>query len=118
MAASDSKVMAPPPNASTTINRLALRGPNAVRKYCKWLELRAPEEEYKADIRRACPVILENLMDLELIIDASNPKFFTEQGIKMGTALRLIRDIPEWSATQGNARSGDISEVFTEVILE
>ena len=118
MGASDSTVMAPPPNASTTINRLALRGPNAVRKYCKWLELQAPEEAYKADIRRACPVILENLMDLELIIDASNPKFFTEQGIKLGTALRLIRDIPEWSATQGNARSGDIAEVFSEDILE
>ncbi|KAL2864143.1 uncharacterized protein BJX67DRAFT_361768, partial [Aspergillus lucknowensis] len=43
-------------------------------------------------------------MDLELIMGTQDPGFFTGKGIKLGTALRFIRDIPEWFALQGNLR--------------
>jgi hypothetical protein len=84
-----------------------------VREYCRWLESRATEEAYRADIRRACQVTLENLMDLKLIISAQNPGFFTNKGIKEGTALCSIRDIPEWSGLQGNLRASEISGALT-----
>jgi hypothetical protein len=58
-----------------TINHAVIPGPGAVREYCKWLESRAIEEAYRADIRKACQVVLENLMDLELIMGAQNPGF-------------------------------------------
>jgi hypothetical protein len=63
------------------------------------------EEAYRANIPKACQVTLENLMDLELIMDAQNPRFSTNKGIKEGTALRFIRDIPEWSDLRGTRES-------------
>jgi hypothetical protein len=96
------------PQHPTTINHSVIPGPGAVREYCKWLESRATEEAYRADIRKACQVTLENLMDLELIMGAQDPGFFTQKGVKLGTALRFIRDIPEWSALQGNMREHEV----------
>jgi hypothetical protein len=40
---------------------------------------------------------------------AQDPGFFTKKGIKEGTALRFIRDIPEWSALQGVLRGSEVS---------
>lgn len=78
--------------------RLVITGPReaAVRKYCKWLESHATEEAYKADFRRICQVVLENQLDLELIFENPDAWFFTRQGVKLGTALRLLRDVYEW----------------------
>ncbi|KAA8641518.1 uncharacterized protein ATNIH1004_011654 [Aspergillus tanneri] len=104
-AAGGSMVPAPPPSLSSTNNRLVIPGPGAVREYSNWLESRVTEEAYKADIRRACQVTLENLMDLELINEAPDPSFFIEQGVKKGTALRFIRDIHEWSTLKASVPS-------------
>ncbi|KAJ5651656.1 hypothetical protein N7507_009082 [Penicillium longicatenatum] len=80
--ARESSGVATPPQHPATINHPVIPGPGAVRKYCKWLESRATEEAYRADIRKVCQVVLENLMDLELIMGAQNPGFFTTKGIK------------------------------------
>jgi hypothetical protein len=109
---------ATPPQHPATINHSVIPGPGAVRDYCKWLESRATEEAYRADIRKACQVTLENLMDLELIMGAQNPGFFTNKGIKEGTALRFIRDIPEWSGLQGDTRGSEMSGALADDGLE
>ncbi|KAL4986811.1 hypothetical protein BDW68DRAFT_197807 [Aspergillus falconensis] len=68
----------------------------AVKDYCKWLESRCSDEAYKADFRSARDVVLKRHMDLDLILEDSNPGFFTNEGIQIGTARRFIRDIQEW----------------------
>ncbi|KAL4995247.1 hypothetical protein BDV10DRAFT_175212 [Aspergillus recurvatus] len=112
--ARESTGVASPPQHPTTLNHLVPPGPGAVREYCRWLELRATEEAYRTDIRKACQVTLENLMDLELIMGAQDPGFFTEKGIKVGTALRFIRDIREWSTLQGNLRESEVSGALAD----
>lgn len=69
----------------------------AVRDYCRWLESQATEEAYKADYEKVCKVTLENHLDLELILEDPDPRFFIEQGIKKGTALHFVRDIYKWA---------------------
>lgn len=69
----------------------------AVRDYCKWLESRATDEEYKADFRKVCQVTLENHLDLELILEDPDAGFFVQRGIQIGTARRFLRDINEWA---------------------
>ncbi|KAL4997260.1 hypothetical protein BDV10DRAFT_195336 [Aspergillus recurvatus] len=61
----------------------------AVKDYCKWLESRYSDEAYKADFRRARDVALKRHMDLELILEDSNPGF-TDEGIQIGTARGLF----------------------------
>lgn len=74
----------------------------AVRDYCKWLESRATDEEYKADFRKVCQVTLENHLDLELILEDPDAAFFVQRGIRIGTARRFLRDINEWATTIKN----------------
>jgi organic radical activating enzyme len=69
----------------------------AVRDYCGWLESRATDEEYKADFRKVCQVTLENHLDLELILEEPDAGFFVQQGVRIGTARRFLRDINEWA---------------------
>jgi hypothetical protein len=78
---------------------LVIPGPReaAVRDYCKWLESRGTDEEYKADFRKICQVTLENHLDLELILEDPDPSFFVQRGIQIGTARRFLRDINEWA---------------------
>lgn len=116
--ARESTGVATPPQHPTTINCLVLPGPGAVREYCRWLESRATEEAYRADIQKACQVTLENLMDLELLLAAQDPGFFTEKGIKLGTALRFIRDIPEWSALQGTLGGSEVLGALGDTSLD
>jgi hypothetical protein len=59
--ARESTGVATPPQQPMTLNHLVLPGPGAVREYCRWLESRATEEAYRADIWKACQVTLENL---------------------------------------------------------
>jgi hypothetical protein len=86
---------------------LVIPGPRevAVREYCRWLELRATDEAYKADFRKICQVTLENHLDLELILEDPDSGFFVQRGIQIGTARRFLRDINEWAtATKLNTR--------------
>ena len=74
----------------------------AVRDYCKWLESRATDEEYKADFRKVCQVTLENHLNLELILEDPDAGFFIQRGIRIGTAHPFLRDINEWATTIKN----------------
>ncbi|KAH8435047.1 uncharacterized protein LDX57_012676 [Aspergillus melleus] len=95
-----------PPNGCPHIPRPREQ---AVRDYCKWLESRVTEEAYKADFRRICEVILENHLDLELIFEEPDSGFFIQQGIKLGTARRFLRDIHEWAGS-AEPHQGSIEE--------
>ncbi|KAL5042235.1 hypothetical protein BDW71DRAFT_217086 [Aspergillus fruticulosus] len=89
--------MISPSPPSSLSPRVIIQGDQvaAVKDYCKWLELRCSDEAYKADFRSARDVVLKRHMDLELILEDSNPGFFTDEGIQIGTARRFIRDIQE-----------------------
>ncbi|KAH8430182.1 uncharacterized protein LDX57_007852 [Aspergillus melleus] len=90
---------------------LHIPGPReeAVRDYCKWLESQVTEEAYKADFRRICRVILENHLDLELIFEDPDSGFFIQQGIKLGTARRFLRDIHQWAGS-AEPHQGSVEE--------
>lgn len=93
--------------------RLIIAGPRetAVREYCKWLESRATEAAYKADFRKICQVISENHLDLELILEEPDSGFFVQEGIRIGTARRFLRDINEWAtAIKSNAHLDPAAE--------
>lgn len=79
------------------LNRI-VPGPReaAVRIYCKWLESRATDEEDKADFRKFCQMTLENHLDLELIGEDPDARFFVQPAIQIGTARRFLYDINEW----------------------
>jgi hypothetical protein len=93
---------APSPTRPSTVESLLVPGPReqAVRSYCKWLELKATEDDYKADFRRICQVTLENLLDLDLIAQSSDRQFlinfYRERGNKIGTILNFMNRIHEW----------------------
>ncbi|KAL3488609.1 hypothetical protein BJX62DRAFT_239832 [Aspergillus germanicus] len=95
--ASTASMISPSPPRSSS-PRVDIRGDQvaAVKDYCKWLESRYDDEAYKADFRKARDVVFKRRMDLELILENSNPGFFTDEGIEIGTALRFIRDIQKW----------------------
>ena len=59
---------------------LVIPGPReaAVTDYCKRLESRATDEEYKADFRKVFQVTLENHLDLELILEDLDAGFFVQ----------------------------------------
>jgi hypothetical protein len=77
---------------------LVIPGPRetAAREYCKWLESRATDKEYKADFRKIYQVTLHSRLDLELILEDPDSGFFVQRGIQIGTAHRFLRDIDEW----------------------
>lgn len=87
---------------SPTVESLSIPGlqEQAIRDYCKWLELMATEDDYKVDFRRICQVTLENLLDLDLIVKSSDRQFlinfYIEKGNKIGTILNFMDRIPEW----------------------
>ncbi|KAI7974043.1 hypothetical protein EIK77_009238 [Talaromyces pinophilus] len=92
----------PSPTRPSIAESLMIPGPReqAIRNYCKWLELMATEDDYKADFRRICQVTLENLLDLDLIAKGSDRQFlinfYRERGNKIGTILNFMDRIYEW----------------------
>ncbi|KAL4951760.1 hypothetical protein BDW69DRAFT_201237 [Aspergillus filifer] len=94
---SRASMISPSPPSSLS-PRVIIQGEQvaAVRNYCKWLESPCSDEAYKADFRRARDVVLKRHIDLELILEDSNPGFFTNDSIQIGTACRFIRDIQGW----------------------
>ncbi|EDN03647.1 predicted protein [Histoplasma mississippiense (nom. inval.)] len=73
---------------------------DAVKEYSKWQELNVTSDTYKAEIRKACSIALENCLDLEQIFDDQNPNFFVENGVKIGIARRFVNDIAAWAEQQ------------------
>lgn len=68
--------------------RLDLPGPrdDAVEDYCAWQQSKVNRPTLKVEYQKACDVIIEDGMDLELIHQDPNPDFLIKRGIKRGIA--------------------------------
>jgi hypothetical protein len=67
----------------------------AVEEYTDWHLSRVSAESFKANIKKACDVALDNCLDLKQIC-GENPEFFVKQGVKIGAARRFVSDISLW----------------------
>lgn len=85
-------------SSATPINRLDIPRPRdaAVKDYCAWQQSQVEDPEQKAAYQKACKVIMDDCMDLELIHQDPNPEFLIEKGVKRGAALHIVRDIERW----------------------
>jgi hypothetical protein len=74
--------------ASCTLRRLSMPGflDDHVEEYCGWQKSRVKRVKTKSGYDKACNVILDNGMDLELIRQDPNPKFLTDNGVEKGVA--------------------------------
>jgi hypothetical protein len=79
--------------------RLDLPGPRdeAVEDYCAWQQSKVKKPALKVEYQKACDVIIEDGMDLELIHQDPNPDFLIKKGIKRGIAQRVVGDIDYWA---------------------
>lgn len=68
----------------------------AVEEYCSWQQSKVKKPTLKVQYKKACDVMIETGMDLELIHRDPNPGFLIEKGIKQGPALHIVHDIYEW----------------------
>ncbi|KAF7174073.1 hypothetical protein CNMCM6106_008192 [Aspergillus hiratsukae] len=60
----------------------------AVEEYADWHLSRVSAEGFKANIKKARDISLDNCLDLKQIC-AENPDFFVKQGVKIGAARRF-----------------------------
>ena len=86
------------PSKSTPINCLNIPGPwdKAVEDYCAWQKSQVMKPALKVEYQKACDVIIEDGMDLELIRQDPNPEFLIKRGVKRGIAERVVGDIDYW----------------------
>jgi hypothetical protein len=69
---------------------------DAVKEYCAWQQSKVRKPPLKAEYIKACDVIIEDGMDLELIREDSDPDFLIKRGVKRGIAKRVVGDIDYW----------------------
>jgi hypothetical protein len=67
----------------------------AVEEYTDWHLSRVSAESFKANIKKARDISLDNCLDLKQI-RGENPDFFVKQGVKIGAARRFVSDISLW----------------------
>jgi hypothetical protein len=81
-----------------TITSLDIPGARdvAVRMYTEWQQSQVADEVLKAEFRKARDVALNDGLDLEQLYGDRNPKFFVQNGVKIGVARRFISDIQGW----------------------
>lgn len=66
-------------------------------------QLRAEEEvtgeppAWKAEVKKACEIALDDRLDLVQIDEDKNPEYFTKRGVKRGIARRFVKDIRFWA---------------------
>ncbi|KAM3066206.1 hypothetical protein ACMFMG_012110 [Clarireedia jacksonii] len=82
----------------TPTDRLNIPGflDEQVEEYCTWQQSRVKKTALKEDCKRACDVMIEQGIDLNLIRRNPNPKFLIDEGVKRGTAERVVSDIDYW----------------------
>jgi hypothetical protein len=95
------------PSISIPIHRLDIPGfrDEAVEDYCSWQQSKVKKPTLKVEYKKACDMIIEAGMDLELIHQDPNPEFLIERGIKRGIAQRVVGDIDEWVQKYKRART-------------
>lgn len=83
---------------SAQINHLNISGPRdeAVEDYCTWQKSQAKKPAPKVEYQKACDVIKEDSMDLELIRQDPNPDLLIKRGVKRGIAEHVVGDIDYW----------------------
>jgi hypothetical protein len=83
------------PSISTPINLLNIPSPRdeAVEEYCAWQQSKVKKPTLKVEYQKACDVIIEDGMDLELICQDPNPDFLIKRGVKRGIAKQVVGDI-------------------------
>ncbi|CZS92405.1 uncharacterized protein RAG0_02847 [Rhynchosporium agropyri] len=67
-----------------------------VAEYCAWQQSRVLASVWKADCIKACNVMINNAMDLNLIRANPDPQFLIAQGVSEGTAKRIVSDVDYW----------------------
>jgi hypothetical protein len=67
----------------------------AVEEYTDWHLSRVSAEVFKANIKKARDISLDNCLDLKQI-RGENPDFFVKQGVKIGAARRFVSDVSLW----------------------
>lgn len=65
----------------------------AVEKYCAWHQSKVKSAAQKEQYQKACNIIIQEDMDLELIYKEPDPDFLMRGGVKRGPALHIVRDI-------------------------
>lgn len=95
------------PSTSTVINRLDIpdHRDEAVEDYCTWQQSKVKKPTLKVEYKKACDIIIEDGMDLELIHRDPNPEFLIQRGVKRGIAQRIVGDIDEWAQKYKQART-------------
>jgi hypothetical protein len=91
----------------SSIKRLNIPGPldEAVEEYCTRQQSRFTKPKVKEEYQKACNIIIEDCMTLELIYQDPDPKYLTDQGIKRGVAEHIVRDIDNWVQNHKRART-------------
>jgi len=83
---------------ATSGTRLKIPGPRdtAVEEYCAWQKSKVTKPALKEEYQKACDIIIEDGMDLELIHRNPDSKYLIEKGVKRGPAEHIVGDIDEW----------------------
>lgn len=68
----------------------------AVKEYSEWQQSNVVDEKLKAELGKACEVVLEDGLGLEQVYEDQNPGFFIQSSIKSGITRRFISDIKRW----------------------
>lgn len=89
---------APTPTTQPICDPLEILGPRdvAVKEYCEWQSSQVVHAAIKQEFAKAYHVIMEHYLDLEQVFEDRDPEFFINNGIKIGVARRLVRDIGKW----------------------
>jgi hypothetical protein len=95
------------PSKSIPIVRLDIPGflDEQVEEYCTWQQSRVKKPALKEDCKKACDVMIEQGIDLNLIRRNPNPKFLIDEGVKRRTAERVVSDIDYWFETTKRPRT-------------
>ena len=93
----------PPNNAHEMITSgqadLDIAGPieEVVEEYTNWHLEKVNTENFKANIRKARDIVLENCLDLGQLRDTTvGAEFFVKEGVKIGVAYRFVSDTGKW----------------------
>jgi hypothetical protein len=97
------------PLASVPIKPLHIPGlrDEAVEEYCAWQQSQVKKSSLKVEYQKACDVIIEEGLDLELIRRDPKPQFLIERGIKRGIAEHVVGDIDYWAKRYKRAGIGE-----------
>jgi len=77
---------------------LSIPGPRdgAVSQYVTWQKLQVSSETLQNEFDKTGDITLEEGLDLELVYERQDYTFYVNKGVKLGIALRFVRDIEKW----------------------